>query len=160
MIIKLYVVTPLMQALQTAAGGFGIGGLGGSVNAGGSISGAVGPTSFGGAPLVLPGYASGTDSAPGGWSIVGENGPELVNMSPGGRVIPNGGASGGGGGGTQVNVNVQNYGNDNVSVNQKQNSNGGVDLEVMVGQAAASQMAKKGSALRQVTDNRQLLASR
>jgi hypothetical protein len=149
-----------MRALQTGAESafpnlFGASASVGETSAvAGASSGMMGGVSF-------PMFANGTDSAPGGWSIVGENGPELVNMSPGGRVIPNGGASGGGGGGgTQVNVNVQNYGNDNVSVNQKQNSNGGVDLEVMVGQAAASQMAKKGSALRQVTDNRQLLATR
>lgn len=156
-IIKLLIVQPLMQSLQ---GGLSSLGLGGGVNPiapGGVVPGAVGPTSVGGAPLI-PGFASGTDSAPGGWSIVGENGPELMKVPAGSQILPNGGAPSGGG--TQVNVSVQNYGNDNVSVNQRQNGNGGVDLEVMVGQAAASQMAKKGSALRQVTDNRSLLASR
>lgn len=143
MIIKLYVVTPLMQALQAALGVFGP---------------AIGPTSINGAPL--PKFASGTDSAPGGWSIVGENGPELMKVPAGARILPNGVAPSSGGGGTQVNVNVMNYGNDNVSVSQKQNSGGGLDLEVLIGQAAASQMAKKGSALRQVTDNRTRLASR
>lgn len=53
----------------------------------------------GGAPLNLgnPGgtggglggwYASGTDSAPGGLSVVGENGPELLNLPQGAQVIP------------------------------------------------------------------------
>ncbi len=32
-------------------------------------------------------YASGTLGAPGGWSVVGEKGPELVNLSPGSQVM-------------------------------------------------------------------------
>ncbi len=37
----------------------------------------------------IPGYANGTNYARGGWSIVGERGPELVNMNRGAQVIPN-----------------------------------------------------------------------
>ena len=37
----------------------------------------------------IPGFASGTDSAPGGLALVGENGPELVNLAKGAQVIPN-----------------------------------------------------------------------
>lgn len=37
----------------------------------------------------LPGYASGTDFHPGGLAIVGEKGPELVNLPRGSQVIPN-----------------------------------------------------------------------
>lgn len=59
-----------------------------------------------------------------------------------------------------MNVKVNNYGSDNVSVNQKQNSNGDIDFEVLIGQASASQMAKPGSALRRVTDQRGALARR
>lgn len=36
------------------------------------------------------GYANGTKYAPGGWSIVGENGPEIVNLPRGSEVYPNG----------------------------------------------------------------------
>jgi hypothetical protein len=55
MIIKIAVVQPLMQALQNSIGGTGLSsllGLGGAVTASGSIAGAVGPTSVGGAALV------------------------------------------------------------------------------------------------------------
>lgn len=36
----------------------------------------------------IPGFASGTDSAPGGLALVGENGPELVNLPRGSAVTP------------------------------------------------------------------------
>jgi phage-related tail protein len=39
--------------------------------------------------LHIPGFASGTDFAPGGLSLVGEHGPELVNLPRGSQVIPN-----------------------------------------------------------------------
>ena len=34
-------------------------------------------------------HANGTNSAPGGMSLVGERGPELVNLPRGAQVIPN-----------------------------------------------------------------------
>jgi tape measure domain-containing protein len=36
----------------------------------------------------LPGHAMGTNFAPGGWSLVGERGPEIVNLPRGAQVIP------------------------------------------------------------------------
>ena len=42
------------------------------------------------APLSkLFGFADGTNSAPGGWSVVGEKGPELMNVPRGAQIIPN-----------------------------------------------------------------------
>lgn len=38
---------------------------------------------------VIPAFASGTDYAPGGTALVGEDGPELVNLPQGAQVIPN-----------------------------------------------------------------------
>ena len=38
----------------------------------------------------IPGYASGTNFHPGGLAIVGEKGPELLNLPRGSQVIPNG----------------------------------------------------------------------
>lgn len=80
-IIKLLVVGPLMRSLQSGFGGGGLldlfGGGGGPV---GSFQ--VGSQSF-------PAFAGGTDYAPGGPSIVGENGPEIVNLPRGAQVIPN-----------------------------------------------------------------------
>jgi hypothetical protein len=37
----------------------------------------------------IPGFASGTNFAPGGWAMVGERGPEIVNLPRGARVTPN-----------------------------------------------------------------------
>lgn len=37
----------------------------------------------------LPGFASGTRYAPGGWSIVGEHGPEAMNVPRGSTITPN-----------------------------------------------------------------------
>lgn len=39
--------------------------------------------------LGIPGFASGTDFAPGGLALVGEQGPELINLPRGSQVIPN-----------------------------------------------------------------------
>lgn len=37
---------------------------------------------------VIPAFASGTNSAPGGWSLVGEHGPELRKLGRGDHVVP------------------------------------------------------------------------
>ena len=42
-----------------------------------------------GASLGVPGFATGTNFAPGGLAVVGERGPELVNLPRGSQVIPN-----------------------------------------------------------------------
>lgn len=39
--------------------------------------------------ISVPGFANGTRSAPGGLAVVGERGPELVNLPRGSQVIPN-----------------------------------------------------------------------
>ena len=43
---------------------------------------------FGGGGFAIPGFANGTNFAPGGLSLVGERGPELVNLPRGSRVTP------------------------------------------------------------------------
>lgn len=75
-------------------GGVGGGGSGPTVDGGGSGGG-------------VPGFASGTDFAPGGMAVVGERGRELVNLPRGSQVIPNNVARGMTGG-VKVNVNVTN----------------------------------------------------
>jgi len=45
--------------------------------------------------LKIPGFANGTNFAPGGLALVGERGPELVNLPRGSRVTPNGDFGGG-----------------------------------------------------------------
>jgi hypothetical protein len=50
-----------------------------------------------------PGFASGTDNAPGGLALIGENGPEIMNVPKGAQIIPNDVLrSGMGGGGVNV----------------------------------------------------------
>ncbi|WP_088648227.1 hypothetical protein [Marinibacterium profundimaris] len=64
-----------------------------SMSLGGAITGAI------------PGFANGTNSAPGGLAWVGEQGRELVNLPKGSQVIPNHKLGGlGGGGATRLEV--------------------------------------------------------
>lgn len=53
--------------------------------AGGGLFGSL----FSGLGSLIPGFAKGTNSAPRGLAVVGENGPELVRFSGGEQVIPN-----------------------------------------------------------------------
>lgn len=87
-----------ISALFDTLFGAVVGGIGGGWNI---------PTSFvsGG---FFPGFAHGTDSAPGGLAWVGENGRELVNLPRGAQVIPNNAVKGlGGMGGITINVDAR-----------------------------------------------------
>lgn len=65
------------------------------------------------------GYASGTMYAPGGYSLVGERGPEIVELPRGSKVFPNGVLPAGFGGGSTVNEsNVYNITIDAASVEE------------------------------------------
>lgn len=58
---------------------------------GGGLTGGIGSAFSGGwGSAAFPKFASGTNFAPGGLAIVGERGPELVNLPRGSQVIPNG----------------------------------------------------------------------
>ncbi|MHC1949871.1 hypothetical protein IF803_36740 [Bradyrhizobium sp. UFLA06-06] len=59
---------------------------------------------IGGFGPTVPAFATGTDFAPGGMSLVGENGPELLNLPRGAQVIPNDVLRNGGAGGGSVTV--------------------------------------------------------
>jgi hypothetical protein len=56
---------------------------------GGALSSVSGQLDAIGTYKPLPGFAAGTNFAPGGLAIVGERGPELVNLRRGSQVIPN-----------------------------------------------------------------------
>jgi len=78
----------------------------------GALGGATGtPTSFSPTTSVtppsgfMPGFANGTSYAPGGMALVGERGPELVNLPRGSQVIPNH-KLGRGGGGSPISISV------------------------------------------------------
>lgn len=77
-----------------------------------------------GKALKIPGYASGTDFAPGGLAVVGEQGPELVNLPRGAQVMPNNRLR------TMNNYRVQSvgFGGGAPVVNQTVNFSGAVDL--------------------------------
>ena len=56
---------------------------------GGGSKGINATDGIGGFGPTVPAFATGTDFAPGGMSLVGENGPELVNLPRGSQVVPN-----------------------------------------------------------------------
>lgn len=71
---------------QVSRFNFGGGGILASLFGGG-----FNPTPGGFASMLgIPGFASGTDSAPGGWSWVGESGPELMKLPGGARIMSSG----------------------------------------------------------------------
>lgn len=87
------------SAFGGGGGGFNIGSLFG---AGGSGSVPTWSSGLGAGTggLPFPMFANGTNSAPGGLSIVGEKGPELLNIPRGSQVIPNDVLKSGGMGGS------------------------------------------------------------
>ncbi len=60
----------------------------------------------------------------------------------------------------QFNVIVNNNSSELATVKQRQNETGGIDWQVMIGNAAAVEMGNPGSALRRVTDNRGFMVRR
>jgi hypothetical protein len=56
--------------------------LGGGRGGGGSLIGSI-------IGALIPGFANGTNNAPGGLALVGERGPEIVNLPRGSQVLPN-----------------------------------------------------------------------
>lgn len=55
---------------------------------------------------ILPGFQTGTSFAPGGMAVVGEQGPELVNLPRGSKVIPNNSSRGGNSSNININITV------------------------------------------------------
>jgi TP901 family phage tail tape measure protein len=99
--------SPFQSAVGTISGI--IGNIGGMIN---NILGRIG--SVAGAAAGIPAHASGTDFAPGGLSLVGEQGPELMYIPRGAQIIPNNkigqmssqGASAASGQPIQININI------------------------------------------------------
>lgn len=88
------------QLLNSAISSFFGNLFGGGFNFGGGLGGGnVGRGVYGGGGGFFPGFpgfANGTNFAPGGMAWVGERGPELVNLPRGSQVIPNHELGGGG----------------------------------------------------------------
>lgn len=120
---------------------------------GGKASSGGGLMSFLGSELHIPGFATGTPFAPGGLSLVGERGPELVNL-PRGSVVHNATAtramlSNIGGGGVRapemaVRVYVDDNGNLNAAIER-----GARRVAQPMAEQAATAGAMGGSALAQ-----------
>lgn len=126
---------------------------------------------FGGAatPMGMGGIghaAAGNDNWRGGLSIVGEHGPELVNLPKGAQVSPTQDVFGAmkamasmaaAGGGSKVNVQVVNNGGAKVGVEQSRGPNGEVNLKLqierMVETAMVDQFQGRGRAARTLETN-------
>lgn len=108
---------------------------------------------------IIPGFAGGTDYAPGGPAWVGERGPELVNLPRGSQVIPNaiarrmGGSAG-------VTVNLVEDSSRAGQTQKRDNNSGGFDLTVFVDQITARNIGNPGSATRQTLGQAGRVASR
>lgn len=68
-------ITALTATMTTQSATGGVGGASAIANPAGLLG-------------MIPGFAEGTDFAPGGLSLVGENGPELLNLPSGSSVTP------------------------------------------------------------------------
>ncbi|RVL00194.1 tail length tape measure protein [Sinorhizobium meliloti] len=80
----------LAAITQNMGAAGGLGGLAGGFNWSSLLSPSFKPTTTLGNFLHgIPGFAAGTNFAPGGLAIVGEKGPELVNLPRGASVTPN-----------------------------------------------------------------------
>lgn len=83
----------IQKAITAAIGAF--------TGGGGGLPGTAGGMDLRG--FSIPGFAGGTNFAPGGLALVGEEGPELINLRRGSQVIPNHELSSMGGGGNAYN---------------------------------------------------------
>jgi hypothetical protein len=77
-----------MQANNAGGGGSIFGSILGLLTGGGGGGSSFGTPGGFAQMLGIPGYANGTDNHPGGLAIVGENGPELLNLPSGSKVTP------------------------------------------------------------------------
>ncbi|MER9310102.1 phage tail length tape measure family protein [Mesorhizobium australicum] len=81
-------IDSIMQANSAGSGGGILGGLFGLLGIGGGGGSSFGTPGGFAQMLGIPGYANGTDNHPGGFAIVGERGPELLNLPRGSQVMP------------------------------------------------------------------------
>jgi hypothetical protein len=95
-------LTASLFGQQGTTGGGWIGGLL-SAFFGGGASTSAGTSAGAGIAGAIPGFATGTDFAPGGFALVGEHGPEIVNLPRGSQVTPNNRV----GMGNTINITVQ-----------------------------------------------------
>ncbi|WP_164740477.1 phage tail length tape measure family protein [Rhizobium chutanense] len=142
------------NTLSTGAAGGGSSGGGGlfgwlsSIFGGGSASTGVPASSV----FNVRGYADGTDFAPGGLTMVGERGRELVNLPRGSQVVPNHKTEamlGGSRSPANVNVkfNVINNNGSNVRT-ERRDTNDGPQFDLIIDEAVAAKLNTPGSRTR------------
>jgi hypothetical protein len=124
---------------------------------GGSGGGGIGTMQVG--SQLFPKFASGTNFAPGGAAIVGERGPEIVNLPRGAQVIPNHRSRQIGGGGN-VTVNLIEDSSRAGQTQKRDNGSVGFDLTLFVDSITAKNIGNPGSATRQTLGMAGRLASR
>ncbi|PDT76986.1 hypothetical protein CO675_10395 [Bradyrhizobium sp. C9] len=135
-----------MAADQLWSAAFG--GSGGLGNLFGGLFGgkaSIATDGIGGFGPTVPAFATGTDFAPGGMSLVGENGPELLNLPRGAQVIPNDVLkSGGVGGGVSapVSINIDARGADSAGLARLQGQIAQLQAELPTRVVAAVKDAK------------------
>ncbi len=95
-LIRIAIQQTIVKNLMSVLGG----GSGNSLS--GALTTASGNVSALASGIKIPGFASGTNYAPGGIALVGENGPELVNLPTGSKVVPNTKLAAAVGGGTTM----------------------------------------------------------
>lgn len=108
---------------------------------------------------LIPKFAGGTEFAPGGMALVGERGPELVNLPRGAQVIPNVALRRAGAGG-DVTVNLIEDASRAGQTQKRDNGAGGFDLTVFVDSITAKNIGNPGSATRQTLGMAGRLAAR
>jgi hypothetical protein len=168
MIIKIMIVQPLLQSLQSLMNG-GLGGLGISLPGVGS-SALTGQDAAFNASL-FPGYgtaiganAAGTDYWRGGLTEINERGGEIMDLPNGTRIIPHdvsmAMAAGNDNRSSTVNLYLIEDSSRAGQVEQKQNASGGTDLNAFVDSITARNATKPGSQTSRALDQRNRLASR
>lgn len=162
MAIKMAIIAPLQRAFSGMFNGTSVGSAGTGTSAvssnsvstsvkhsGGMVESAGASRSvpmslFAGAPRFHNGGMLAPDEVP----IIAQKGERVLNREETKAYNSGRGVS------VPVNVVVNNNSASNVEVEQKQNNQGGMDIEVMIGDAAAKQIAKKGTlANKAVTNN-------
>lgn len=141
----------LLEITRISASGF-FGGLFGSQNA--PKSGLGGFFAELGSSVLTGAFANGTNSAPGGLALVGERGPEVVNLPRGSQVIPNHKLGMGG-----VNIVVNN--NSRAEVGVAENSRNGMrEIQIGIEETVAASIGRPGSKVNNAINNRNSLVRR
>lgn len=147
MAIKMAIIAPLERAFSgmfngSSVGSAGVKHSGGMVESAGA-SRSVPMSLFAGAPRFHNGGMLAPDEVP----IIAQTGERVLNREETKEYNAGRGVS------VPVNVVVNNNNGSNVDIKQSSNNQGGMDIEVIIGNAAAKQAAKKGTLLNKAITN-------